>query len=203
MAKISIGVVSEPCEVLLRGLRVIAGEAGFDFYGPDRVSTAPHLNIVFVDIGTRTETIEAWVQSGPVVGWGFHPTMMEIDRLQKLGARGFVNKDAPVADIVAFIKFVASGQTVWPMFHGRAVPTFSELTPREIEILHLLAEGKTVKEIAGMLFTSSGTPLSVKTVGAHTYNLMRKMGLHNRTQLVRFVLSQETEARNQEQALPA
>ena len=56
------------------------------------------------------------------------------------------------------------------------------LTKREHEILKMLAEGKSVKEIA------TGFELSVKTVEAHKFNLMRKLDIHNKAQLVQYAI---------------
>jgi DNA-binding NarL/FixJ family response regulator len=59
-----------------------------------------------------------------------------------------------------------------------AAPRNRVLTLREREVLKLLAEGRTVRAVAGIL------GVSVKTVDAHKFNLMRKLGLHNRAELV-------------------
>src|SRR5262252_367075 len=58
----------------------------------------------------------------------------------------------------------------------------SRLTPREYEIVQLLAEGKSNKEVAASL------GISVKTVETHRANMMRKLGLHSVTELVRYAL---------------
>jgi DNA-binding NarL/FixJ family response regulator len=62
------------------------------------------------------------------------------------------------------------------------LPRFATLTPREKEVLKLLAEGNSVKEIACTL------TLSVKTVEAHKFNLMRKLDIHNKAQLVQYAV---------------
>src|SRR5205814_1133235 len=64
-------------------------------------------------------------------------------------------------------------------------PRMSTLTPREREILKLLAEGNSVKEIAVLL------GLSVKTVEAHKFNLMRKLDIHNKAQLVTYAIQKK------------
>jgi DNA-binding NarL/FixJ family response regulator len=69
------------------------------------------------------------------------------------------------------------GRGVWKASHG-FVPRNRDLTMREREVLKLLAEGKTVRSAAEML------GLSVKTVDAHKFNLMRKLGVHNKAELV-------------------
>jgi len=56
------------------------------------------------------------------------------------------------------------------------------LTAREREVLELLAAGKTVRSAAGIL------GLSVKTVDAHKFNLMRKLGIHNKAELVMWAI---------------
>lgn len=58
------------------------------------------------------------------------------------------------------------------------------LTAREREVLKLLAEGRTVRAVAGML------NVSVKTVDAHKFNLMRKLGIHNKAELVMWAIQQ-------------
>lgn len=59
------------------------------------------------------------------------------------------------------------------------------LTAREQEVLKLLAEGRTVRSVAGIL------GLSVKTVDAHKFNLMRKLGLHNKAELVMWAIQKK------------
>jgi DNA-binding NarL/FixJ family response regulator len=56
------------------------------------------------------------------------------------------------------------------------------LTAREQEVLKLLAEGRTVRSAAGVL------GLSIKTVDAHKFNLMRKLGIHNKAELVMWAI---------------
>jgi DNA-binding NarL/FixJ family response regulator len=65
------------------------------------------------------------------------------------------------------------------------LPPFATLTPREKEVLKLLAEGNSVKEIACTL------NLSVKTVEAHKFNLMRKLDIHNKAQLVQYAVQKK------------
>ncbi|MGA7907264.1 MAG: response regulator transcription factor [Candidatus Sulfotelmatobacter sp.] len=76
--------------------------------------------------------------------------------------------------------FLAS---VEPQPSGEAFfPRKRSLTAREREILKLLAEGRTVRAVAGML------KLSIKTVDAHKFNLMRKLGIHNKAELVMWAI---------------
>jgi two-component system, NarL family, response regulator NreC len=65
---------------------------------------------------------------------------------------------------------------------SKAHPQVGGLTAREQEVLKLLAEGRTVRSAAGVL------GLSVKTVDAHKFNLMRKLGVHNKAELVMWAI---------------
>jgi two-component system response regulator NreC len=68
----------------------------------------------------------------------------------------------------------------WPS--EEMLPRKRVLTTREREVLKLLAEGKTVRSAAGVL------GLSIKTVDAHKFNLMRKLGIHNKAELVMWAI---------------
>ncbi len=67
----------------------------------------------------------------------------------------------------------------------REFPRTRVLTAREREVLKFLAEGKTVRSVATML------GLSVKTVDAHKFNLMRKLGIHNKAELVMWAIQKK------------
>jgi two-component system, NarL family, response regulator NreC len=68
------------------------------------------------------------------------------------------------------------------LLSAKAHPQKGDLTAREREVLKLLAEGRTVRSAAGVL------GLSVKTVDAHKFNLMRKLGVHNKAELVMWAI---------------
>jgi two-component system response regulator NreC len=72
------------------------------------------------------------------------------------------------------------GRGEWPA--EEQLPRKRILTAREREVLKLLAEGRTVRSAAGVL------GLSVKTVDAHKFNLMRKLGIHNKAELVMWAI---------------
>ena len=91
------------------------------------------------------------------------------------GASGFVLKDWPAADVANAVRMVGMGMTVFP---PQSPPTALELTPREREVLELIASGATNREIAGSLF------LSPHTVKEHTSGLYRKLEVRNRAEAV-------------------
>jgi two-component system NarL family response regulator len=98
------------------------------------------------------------------------------------GAKGYLLKDCSTADLPAAIRKVHAGGT---HVSQRAASRLAEraiagpaLSPREVEVLRLIAAGKSNKEIAGALFVSEGT---VKT---HVLNIHHKLGVDDRTEAV-------------------
>jgi DNA-binding NarL/FixJ family response regulator len=71
-------------------------------------------------------------------------------------------------------------RVIWPS--ENLLPRKRVLTSREREVLKLLAEGRTVRSAADVL------GLSMKTVDAHKFNLMRKLGIHNKAELVMWAI---------------
>jgi DNA-binding NarL/FixJ family response regulator len=107
----------------------------------------------------------------------------------RAGASGFVLKRCAVAELVVAIRCVLAGQTyITPLLADRAVEAATEsapgpvLTSRQREVLQLVAEGCTAKEIANAL------KLSVKTAVFHKMAIMDKLGLHSTAELTRYAM---------------
>ena len=128
-------------------------------------------------------------------------TMHESDeyffKMLNAGASGYVPKKAAPTDLVSAIRTVHEGGVfLYPSLAkllvrdfldgGRAPgePASSELTDREHEVLTYLAEGASNEEIATSLV------ISPKTVARHRENIMRKLNLHSRAELVRYAITQ-------------
>jgi DNA-binding NarL/FixJ family response regulator len=102
------------------------------------------------------------------------------------GAKGYLLKSAIDVDLVGAIRSVAEGKR----FMGSGLryaargqdDELSKLTAREKQVLQLIAQGKSNKEIAGLL------ELSVNTVSVHRANLMEKMNIHRTAELVLFAI---------------
>ena len=127
-------------------------------------------------------------------------TMYEDDQyffeMLRAGASGYVPKRAAPDELVSAIRAVSRGEVfLYPSLAGRLVqdyllrgrpdeqePMTDDLTPREQEVLKLIAEGLSNSEIAGQLI------ISAKTVDRHRENIMRKLNLHNRVDLVKYAL---------------
>jgi len=115
------------------------------------------------------------------------------------GANGYILKDSPSEHLLLAIREVHRGGSYMSprmLAHlvddfrsrvrsDRPIPRFDTLTGREKEVLKLLAEGNSVKEIAGDL------DLSLKTVETHKFNLMRKLDIHNKAQLVQYAIQKK------------
>ncbi len=98
------------------------------------------------------------------------------------GARGYLLKEALDVDLAGAIKDVAAGKhVIGPgvlTANREPDPDYERLTPREKQILELIAQGNSNKEIAALL------GLSVNTVSVHRANLMSALGIHRTTELV-------------------
>ncbi len=106
------------------------------------------------------------------------------------GASGYVLKRGVDADLIGAIRVVANGQTFLSSRNQQALmrtwleegaPT-DELTPRELEVVKLIAEAHTNRQIADALM------LSEKTVESHRGNVLAKLGMRDRVELVRYAI---------------
>ena len=127
-------------------------------------------------------------------------TMYEDDQyffeMLRAGASGYVPKRAAPDELASAIRAVSRGEVfIHPSLAGRLVQDYlqrrdmevqeqaaGDLTPREQEVLTLIAQGLSNNEIADQLV------ISAKTVDRHRENIMRKLNLHNRVDLVKYAL---------------
>jgi len=103
------------------------------------------------------------------------------------GASGYLTKNCSFEELVSAVRnVVANKKYLSPEISGTVIeetlPTSSPLTTREREVLQLLAEGKTVKEIASQLC------LSIKTIHTHRKQIMEKLGIHSIAELTKYAL---------------
>ncbi len=105
----------------------------------------------------------------------------EIHRSLKAGARGYLLKSTPSHELIETIRLVHAGKKRIPSDIASRVAEYAaddELTPREIEVLRLVAEGNRNHDVATRLF------ISEETVKAHLKHVMLKLGAKDRTQAV-------------------
>jgi DNA-binding NarL/FixJ family response regulator len=114
----------------------------------------------------------------------------------EVGASGYVVKQATSAELLNAIREVSSGRfflspLIAERFLAKKISTdvnpvklFTSLTPRQREVLQLVAEGKSAKEIAAGLY------ISVKTVEFHKKHLMEELNLKTSAELIRYAVEQ-------------
>lgn len=155
-------------------------------------------DVVVLDIGMPSlnglEAARQMMKNDPhvkIVILTMHESETLIREVLKVGARGYVSKADAMRDLVAAINAVRSGVTfftpkvseiVLEGYLDKRGATNNGLTPRQREIVQLLAEGRSSKEIAVAL------DLSVKTAETHRANIMKRLNCHSITEIVRYAV---------------
>jgi DNA-binding NarL/FixJ family response regulator len=115
-----------------------------------------------------------------------HPEETLVRQAMDAGARGYVLKNAVDLELGAAIRRVVAGETVLDSQLNRPSTLKGErdqhLTPRELEILQMIVDGKSNKEIATVL------DLSANTVAVHRANIMDALGIHKTAELVVYAI---------------
>ena len=202
-------LIADDHQLVLEGLKKLI-EAECDIVGSvsngrDLVTAAKQLNpdIVLLDLAMPLlNGIEAARQikaDNPEVKLIFLTMQTNRDYVREafeVGASGYVAKMEAASDLLSAIRDVQAGRfALSPSLSERLLgrqmephqnPTklFSALTPRQREVLQLVAEGKSAKQIADMLF------ISVKTVEFHKKHLMEELRVQNSAELVRYAVEQ-------------
>jgi len=155
-------------------------------------------DVVIMDVAMEglngVEATQQIVQQSPeikIIGLSMHSNKRFILGMFKAGAYGYLLKDSDSSELIEAIKKVAQNKKyISQRISGAIVdelisPTRkeeTELSQREKEILQLIAEGKSSKEIAEILFLSS------KTVDSHRKNIMDKLELYNIPDLTKYAI---------------
>jgi len=159
-------------------------------------------NVILMDIGLpdlsgidATREIKKRISDVSIVALTIHEDEEYFFKMLEAGASGYVPKRAAPEELITAIRAAATGQVyLYPSLakllvrdfldggHAGTEQTRSELTDREQEVLTYLAEGASNEEIAVSLV------ISPKTVARHRENIMRKLNLHSRAELVRYAI---------------
>ena len=183
------------------GARVdVVGEAG-TVADAISVITSRRPDVVLLDVhmpdGGGLAVMEATAKEVPdtrFLALSVSDAAEDVIALIRAGARGYVTKTISADELADAVARVADGDVVFsPRLAGFVLDAFRDapvtpsvdpeidlLTPREREVLRLLARGYAYKEIAAQLF------ISIKTVETHASNVLRKLQLSNRHQLTRW-----------------
>jgi two-component system response regulator NreC len=203
-------LLADDHSIVRRGLRGLLEAAGLtvvaeasDGLEAMRLCEEQHPDLVILDIGMpKLSGIEVAARSQKldrppaVIILSMHADESYIIRALAAGARAYLLKDATDEDLVPAIRAVAAGK---PFFSPTVTAVLVEdymrtlqkrgltdsyhlLTDREKEVLHLLAEGRSNKEVATLL------DLGLSTVETHRANLMQKLNLHNTAEIVLYAV---------------
>ena len=204
-------ILAEDHAVMRRGLRlVLEGQKDFQVVGEasdgrEAVTLAESLkpNVAVLDITMpNMNGIEAASQISArqlgvaIVVLSMHSDEGYVLRALKAGARGYLLKESPEADFIQAIRSVIQGKAFFSPAVSRLLvedyvrqlqdkdieDSYDLLTPRERELLQLIAEGKSNKDVATML------NLSLYTVETHRGNMMEKLNLHSVPELILYAV---------------
>ena len=179
-------------------LKVVAASGGNHDTLLQARTSKPH--VVLIDLGLRSENglrvvgiLTKELPNIRVIGMGLIPSQQDVVEFVEAGAAGFILKDATIADVLGTIRTVAQGTRVLPplltgslfshvvdhaLRKGKGkLPNAVRMTKREREVIVLIAEGLSNKDIAGRL------NLSTYTVKSHIHNILEKMALHSRLEI--------------------
>ena len=143
-----------------------------------------------------TQAIKKTYPQVQILALTMHEDTAHFFRMLQAGASGYVVKGADPSELLSAIRVVFQNKAyLFPSLARKLVDDYLErlevgeekdsyarLTAREREVLKLIGEGYTSREIAEMLF------LSINTIERHRTNLMDKLGMHNKSQLIRFAI---------------
>ena len=161
----------------------------------------PH--VILMDVGLKNlnessvvESVRKEMPVSKVIGMGLMPSQADIVEFVEAGASGFILKDATIKEFLGTIRSVAQGVKVLPpSLTGSLFSHVAELalkkgkgkianavrmTKREREIITLIADGMSNKEIAQQL------NIATHTVKSHVHNIMEKLALHSRLQIAKY-----------------
>ncbi len=175
----------------------IVGEAG-DGRQTLELAQRLHPDVVVMDVAMpemngieATRRLAAAAPRTRVLALSMYKDAVYVREILRAGARGYLLKDAIDRDLLAAVRAVAAGEgylspavseAVLSDYRRHVSDPLDLLTSREREVLQMIAEGKTNKEIASRL------NLSVYTVDAHRGRIMEKLNLHSVGELVRFAV---------------
>jgi DNA-binding NarL/FixJ family response regulator len=154
------------------------------------------MDIAMPDLGGLEATIQIRrdVPAAKIIVLSQYGDPEYVRRFLKAGVSGYVLKNAAGADLVSAIRAVVRGglvldpeiaRSAFDTEGGNGHPVqdpYETLTDREKQVLKLVAEGRSNKEVGALL------NISVKTAMSHREHLMLKLNVHNRTELIRFAL---------------
>ena len=166
-------------------------------------------NVILLDLGLRSqnslhvvEIVKKDFPAAKIIIMDLAPIQADILQYVKAGANGFILKDASLNDFLITIRTVAEGSTVLPpvlvdslfsqivenaVRNGKSkIKDAVKMTKREKEVIALLSEGMSNKEIGQKMHVSA------YTIKSHVHNIMEKLALHTRLEIANYSYTEDT-----------
>ena len=202
-------LLADDCQIMREGLRLLLAKRGFEIVAdaPDgrtavKLTRKLHPQVVVMDVGMAdlsgieaTRQIISELTDVRVLALSVYTDRRYAAQMLEAGASGYVLKDDASEELAKAIEEVAAGRVyLSPRIAGVLVADYvgrlrengevhlSELTPREREVLQLVAEGYTTQKLAQQL------NLSVKTVETHRRHIMDKLNIHTAAGLTKYAI---------------
>lgn len=166
----------------------------------DKISVDVYIIDILMPILNGIDTTVKLIKKNPlekIIILSMHHSNQFVERAMRAGARGYVSKESIAEEIVYAIKEVNKGRNfLSPIISNFIVNAFlsnrsaedrqnmNQLTQREREILQLIAEGYKNKDITKRLH------LTLNTVLVHRRNIMQKLSIHNKVELIRYAIKE-------------
>jgi DNA-binding NarL/FixJ family response regulator len=150
------------------------------------------INMMPISGFEATERIRKVSPVSKVIGVSMHSQPAYAKKMLQIGAKGYVTKNSSKEEMIKAIMEVHQGNkyiceeiknniSEQVLEENTDTPNVNALTEREIQIINLIKEGQSSKEIAGVL------SISLKTVEVHRHNILKKLKLKNSASLVNFM----------------
>ena len=137
---------------------------------------------------TATKTIKKEFPHVKVIAFSMFDQAEAVDQMKQAGASGYIMKNASLKKVIEAIRAVSKNNNFFDdAIMTKDITTKEEiiLSSREKEILRLIGEGKTSQEIADQLF------IGKSTVDSHRKNIIKKMNIYGKTDLIRFAVERK------------
>lgn len=196
-------IIAEDHQALIDGIRsfieyeediIVIGEANDGEMLIDLVRKKQP-NVVLTDIRMpkcdgicATRTIKKEFPNTKIIAFSMFDQTEAIEQMKQAGASGYIMKNSSLKKVLEAIRIVAKNGTYYDNAITTTDTTSKEeivLSTREKEILRLIGDGKTSQEIADLLF------IGKSTVDTHRKNILKKMNIHGKTDLIRFAVERK------------
>lgn len=196
-------IIAEDHQALIDGIKLSLGtEKGICVIGEAnngeeliRIVRKKRPQVVLTDIRMpicdgicATKAIKEEFPEIKIIAFSMFDQYEAVQQMKQAGASGYIMKNSPLKKVIEAIRAVANNETY---FDNGITTTVLEnkrnilLSSREKEILRLIGEGKTSHDIADQLF------ISKSTVDSHRKNILKKMNLYGKTDLIRFAVERK------------